>query len=120
MGEVMRAALRFFQVQAQLISQRGEWTSSRQARTMIVGAVGAMDAGEELSHLAWGASSGGFTHQRTIATVSEVINGDNGDVIPIGPMSYVLVDYMASGIIATTHYGTYSALTASEQYKRFN
>lgn len=114
----MRAGLKFYQVQAQLIGQLGEWTSSRQARTAIVGAEGPLDAGQGVSHLAWGASSGGYTHQRTIATVTEVINGDNGDIVPIGPMTYVLVDYYASGTIATTGYGSYSELVNSENYKR--
>lgn len=113
-----RAGLRFYRVQAQLIGTDGEWESSRQARTAIVGAEGPVAAGQEVSHLAWGASSGGYTHQRTIATVTEVINGDNGDIIPTGPMTYVLVDYYASGVISTQRASTYHDLTQLPQYQR--
>lgn len=113
-----RAGLRFYQVQAQLLGQRGEWSSSRQARTIIVGAVGAVVAAQDASHLAWGASSGGYTHQRTIATVSEVITGDNGDTIPTGPMTWVMVDYLSSGTIITQRADTYSDLAKLPGYTR--
>lgn len=115
----MRAGLRFYQVQAQLIAKHGEWTSSRQARTTIVGAVGPLNAGQEVSHLAWGASSGDYVSRRTIATVVEVINGDGGDAIPTGQVSWVMVDYYPSGAIVATSADTYAELVASDAYKRF-
>lgn len=98
----MRAGLRFYQVQAQLIAKHGEWTSSRQARTMIVGASSALDAGTEVSHMAWDASGSGYTGKTTIATVVEVINSDDGDIIATGRVTWVKVTYVGSSIHART------------------
>lgn len=96
----MRAGLRFYQVQAQLSGQRGEWSSSRQVRTMIVGASSALDAGTQVSHMAWDASGSGFTDKVTVATAVEVINGDDGGIIATGPMTWVKVSYVGSWIYA--------------------
>ena len=108
----MRRGLKFYRVQAQLIATTLDgWESSRQVRTMIVGAEGPVDAGQEVSHLAWDSSHGGYVARRTIATVGEVINGDNGDIVPTGPASWVRVDYLPSGVIATSRADTYQQLT---------
>lgn len=111
-----RAGLRFYQVQAQLTAVCGEWTSSRQARTMIVGAVEPVVAAQEVSHLAWDASSGGYTSRRTIATVTQVINGDDGDTVCVGPVTWVMVDYLPSGAISSQRADTYSDLTKLPGY----
>lgn len=105
----MRAGLRFYQVQAQLTATRDGWNSSRQARTMIVGASEPSGAAQAVSHLAWDCSTGGYTDKATIATVSEVINGDNGDIIPTGPMTWVGVVY-SQGTIFTYAADTYQQL----------
>jgi hypothetical protein len=96
----MRAGLRFYQVQAQVSATRDGWGSSRQVRTMIVGASDPLNAATEVSHVAWDMSTGGYVDKTTHATVIEVINGDNGDITPIGELTHVKVEYRNGSIYA--------------------
>lgn len=105
-----RAGLRFYEVQAQLTATHKGWESSRQVRSVIVGAVDPMTAAQEVSHVAWDCSPGGYSDRRTIVIVFEVINGDNGDAIPTGPPTWVRVEYRAMGDIVTVSAPTYQQL----------
>lgn len=107
--------MRFFRVQAQVSSTTVDgWDSSRQVRTMIVGAADALGAARDVSHLAWDMSSGVYLRRRTVATVIEVIPGDDGGFIPTGPFSFVLVRYLGTDGVVAQRFDTYAELAASE------
>src|SRR5688572_30740858 len=108
----MRAGIRFYQAQAQLSATFDGWQSSRQVPTMIVGAVDESSAVRMVSDMAWGMSVSGYYDRTTYATVVEVINGDNGDTIPIGKVRWVRVSYDAPSI-HTICADTYAELTSN-------
>lgn len=100
--------MRFYQVQAQVSGTTvDEWDSSRQVRTMIVGANDGGEAVREVSHVAWDMTTGRYLIRHTYATVVEVINGDNGDRVPLGEVTWVRVTYRYGGIetVAGSTYG---------------
>lgn len=104
--------LRMWQVQAQASGTTHDgWSSSRQVRSMIVGAPSPGQAAAEVSHLVWDMTGDKIFNRATFATVIEVINGDNGDVIPLGKVTWVRVAYRA-GSVQTDYADTYAELTA--------
>lgn len=110
----MRAGMRFYQVQAQVSGVTSDgWNSSRQVPTVVVGAADETDAAKVVSNLAWDMSPGGYSERDTYALVMEVINGDNGDCVPLGNGTWVRVRYRNSWI------ETHSASTY-EELKRSN
>lgn len=107
-----RSGMRFYQVQAQVSGvTRDGWDSSRQVRTMIVGAADETEAAREVSHMAWDCSADIYTERDTYATVVELINGDNGDRVPLGAGCWVRVRYRHGGIETITG-DTYSEVKA--------
>lgn len=95
-----RKGICFYQVQGQLSATCDGWDSSRQLPTVIVGAVDELAAATQVSHLAWDMSARSYVYRTTYATVTEVVNGDNGDVIPVGDLVHVKVKYVGGTIHA--------------------
>jgi hypothetical protein len=110
MAPAVKRQLRFYQVQAQVSGVTAdEWTSSRQVPTVIVGADDPHEAVRAVSDMAWNMSSGVYNDRTTYATVVELINGDNGDRVPLSNGIWVRVRYSAYGI-ETVSADTYGEL----------